>query len=62
MKKGLSPFHTTGLSRYPLKNLENVWFSDVFMGYRKRPVAGNGLMGFYGFWVNCFCKDRQKIP
>ena len=23
----------------PLKTLENLWFSDVFKGYRKKPVA-----------------------
>ena len=29
---GLNPFHATGLFRYPLKTLENLWFSDVFTG------------------------------
>ena len=28
---------------YPLKTSENLWFSDVFKGYRKRLVAWNGL-------------------
>ena len=27
-----------------LKTSENLWFYDVFRGYRKRPVAWNGLM------------------
>ena len=35
----LNPFHATGLFRYPLKISENLWFSDVFREYRKRPVA-----------------------
>ena len=29
------PFHSTGLFRHSLKTLENLWFSDVFRGYRK---------------------------
>ena len=35
----------TGLFRYPLKKSENQRFSDVFRGYRKRPVSWNGLKG-----------------
>ena len=38
-----NPFHVTGLFRYPLKISGNLWFSDVFRGYRKRPVVWNGL-------------------
>ena len=34
-----NPFHATGLFLYPLKTSENQRFSDVFRGYRKRPVA-----------------------
>ena len=37
----IDPFHATGLFLYPLKILENVWFSNVFSGYRKKPVAWN---------------------
>ena len=37
-------FHTTGLFLYPLKTSENQRFSDVFMVYRKRPMA-YGLSG-----------------
>ena len=36
---GANPFHVTGLFQYPLKTSENQRFSDVFLGYRKRPVA-----------------------
>ena len=32
-----NPFYATGLFLYPLKTSENQKFSDVFMGYRKRP-------------------------
>ena len=31
--------HGTGLFLDPLKTSENLGFSDVFRGYRKRPVA-----------------------
>ena len=34
-----NPFHATNLFLYPLKTSENLRFSDVFRGYRKRPVA-----------------------
>ena len=40
----LNPFHATGFFLYLLKASENLWFSDVFRGYRKRTVAWNGLM------------------
>ena len=43
-----NPFHTTGLFLYPLKTSGNQMFSDVFRGYRKRPVAWTGL-------INNFC-------
>ena len=35
--------HATSLFLYPLKTSENQMFSDVFRGYRKRPVARNRL-------------------
>ena len=44
VQKYLNPFHATGFFWYPLKTSENLWFSDVFRGYRKRPVAWNGLI------------------
>ena len=40
----LNLFHATDLFLYLLKKSENIWFSGVFRGYRKRPVAWNGLM------------------
>ena len=39
----MDPFHANDLFLYPLKTSENLWFSDVFRGYRKRPMARNGL-------------------
>ena len=42
-----NPFHATGIFRYTLKTSEHLWFS-VFRGYRKRPVAWNGLSGKSG--------------
>ena len=35
----VNPFHITGLFLYFLKISEKQRFSDVFRGYRKRPVA-----------------------
>ena len=40
----VNPFDATGLFLYHLKTLENQSFSDVFRGYRKRPVAWYGLI------------------
>ena len=32
-------FHTTDLFLYPLETSKNIWLSDVFRGYRKRPAV-----------------------
>ena len=37
-----NPFHATVLFLWPLKSFENLWIS-AFRGYKKRPVALNGL-------------------
>ena len=37
-------FHASGLLQYPLKTPEKQSLSYVFRGYRKRPVAKDGLM------------------
>ena len=34
-----NPFQTYVSFLYPLKTLQNFWFPEVFMGYRKRPVT-----------------------
>ena len=39
-----NPFYVPGLFLYFLKTSKNFWFSGVFRGYRKRPVAWNGLI------------------
>ena len=39
----INSFHATGSSLYSLQTPENQIISDVFMGYKKRPVAWNGL-------------------
>ena len=39
----INPFHTIVLFLYPLKTSENLRFSDVFRGYRKRSEVVNGL-------------------
>ena len=43
IKNLINPFYATGLFLYPRKTSENLWFSDVFKGYKKRPVAWNVL-------------------
>ena len=34
-------FHDTGLFLHPLEISENLWFSKVYRGYRKRPETLN---------------------
>ena len=41
----VNPFPALSLFLYPLKTSENLWFSGVFRGYKKKPVALNGLTG-----------------
>ena len=41
----LNPFYAIGLFLYSLKTSKNLWFSDVFRGYRKISVTRNGLIG-----------------
>ena len=48
----LNPFYATDLFQYSLKTSENQRFSDVFRGYRKRPVAWNGLIEEPNFWFS----------
>ena len=43
----ISPFYVNCLCRYSMKILETQRFSDVFGGYRKRPVARNELGGYF---------------
>ena len=55
----INPFQATGLFWYPLKTSENQRFSDVFRGFRKRPVAWNGLIK--RIVINLFIKKCCKI-
>ena len=34
----INPYYVTGLFLYPLKTSGNLWFSDIFKGYRKKSV------------------------
>ena len=52
--KVIKPFHATGLFLYLLKT-ENLWFSDVFRGYRKRSVTWNGLKESGLVTINVTC-------
>ena len=38
---------------YPLKTSENPWFSDIFRGYRKKPVVWNGVIYLFSVLVKC---------
>ena len=63
----INPFHATGLFRYPLKISQNQMFSDVFRGYRKRPVAWNELNDkskilFFIKFGDCMLISGQKQP
>ena len=48
------PFQTNVLFLYPLKMLENLWFSDVFRGYRNKKMAWKGLSFFTGHFGQLF--------
>ena len=49
---------STNLCWYPLKTLEkNLWFSDVFRGYGKRPVAWNR----YVKWSNAAAQIGKSL-
>ena len=54
----LNPFDATGFFRYPLKTSENIWFSDVFRGYRKRPVAWNRLRSKNKYFTKSWLPER----
>ena len=61
------PIHATGLFLCPLKTLENLWFSEVFRGYGRRPVEWSGLKtesskdGFLYIWDKVFKNEPSKI-
>ena len=44
-----NPFRVIGVFLCPLKTLENLRFSSVFRGYRKRPVKFDGLKSLLTF-------------
>ena len=43
-KKILNPLLPDVLFLYPLKTSENLWFSDVFRGYKNGTPGSNGLI------------------
>ena len=51
-----NPFHANIAFRSLLKMLENLWFSDVFMGYRNETMGWNCLRNHN----RVFC--LQKLP
>ena len=56
-----NPFYATDLFLYTLKIMENLWYSDVFSGYKKKAVTWNGLM--VGRWsikvMKYHCTKRE---
>ena len=50
----INPFLATAVLLYPLKTSKNLWCRDAFSGYRKWPVAWNGLM-------RMFLDDCEKL-
>ena len=57
----INPFHATGLFLYTMKTLENLWFSDVFRGYRKRQVASTWLThSSPDYRMVSFCTPRKQ--
>ena len=63
----LNLFHATGLFLYPFKTWENQRFSYIFRGYKKRPVAWNGLINAHRrdsmnrYWISQHYHLNQKI-
>ena len=61
-RKLLHSFHMPGLFPHPLTKSENLCFSDIFLRYRKRPKAWNGLtccfilISLLFMWVNSLRK------
>ena len=51
-----NPFHTIVLFLYPLKTSGNQRFFNVSKGYRKRPMAWNGLIVSFNFLIWYFFK------
>ena len=44
IEEDINPFHAAGLFLHPSKTSESQRFSDVFRGYRNRPLAWNELI------------------
>ena len=44
LQNTFNPFQANVPFLYPLKTSENLWFSEVFRGYRKGTLAWNGLI------------------
>ena len=61
INRDFSPFHVIDLFLYPLKTLANRMFSYVFMGYRKRRAAWNGLTASYiSYPIPCYVKNLSR--
>ena len=43
LSKSFNPFEAKVLFLYHLKTSENLWFCDIFRGYRKETFSWNGL-------------------
>ena len=58
----ISLFNATGLFLYPLIASENLWFSSVLRGYRKRVVAWNRLTYLYSSSKSCLFQGFCQFP
>ena len=62
----INSFHTNVPFLYPLKTLENLWFSDVFRGYRNGIWSWDGLnhsrpmVPFFNSWKHLLVFSRGK--
>ena len=56
----INRFHAIGLFLHPLKTSENQRFSDVFRGYRKRPVEWSRVKGDFESQRYSFDLSREE--
>ena len=59
-KQNINSFQVKCSFLYPLKTSKNLWFSDIFRGYRKEILPSHGLMTFHLNRIltrKCVCKQ-----
>ena len=53
----VNPVHAASLFLYLVKTSRKLWLSDVFKGYRNRPLAWNGSTMTFLLYNNCRVKS-----